>query len=634
MRFVLLIYKFISQVVNRIDIKFLSNIQNKLLSSYLAVTIIPLITIGIISYGVSSNAISNEVQKSSYQLIEEISGNIMNYINELNSSTNIFVSKVLNSTLINNLDRKIDYGNRATMDNLSEMNDFLYTTQNSRSDLLSLRLWSDKGDFITCTYNLQKNIYFNYNSLQEAKWSNIIINDNTGSLLMDIHPLSKGGTMAVTASRTAIDPLTHKRIGTILFDLDFNMFKKICSKFEIREGSELFIINSEGNYFYHTQTSQIGKKAEKTLLSTVNGVNRSNNTIIKDIYGRKVILTYVRLDYKSWIIGGIVPVKTLTAQISSQGKITVLICIITMFFAVLLSLFIAKYISKPIVNLKNLMYDVEKGNFDVTINVPESRDEIGHLQRGFNSMIVTINNLIKIRYETELRKKNAELKALIMQINPHFLYNTLEVISAISDEEQVGKIFDITQALGKMLRYSIDLKDEIVMIDDEIENINNYLLIQKIRFEDVLEVCLDIDDSAKKCAITKLTLQPLIENALKHGIERKLGKGTVDISIKRKNESVIIRISDNGIGMSAEKKSELLTSLQNSLELGYNTFSSRSIGLKNVYVRLKIFFGEKMSFDIDSNGINGTSITITIPAISKSDFDTLREINPKENSHG
>lgn len=633
MKLLLSFYYFFNQRLNKISNKYFSNIQNKLLLTYLTVTVIPLITIGIISYVISSNVVSNEVKKSNYQLIEEISGNITNYIDELNRSSNIFVSKVLNSTLIYNLNRNIDYGNSVTMDSFSEMNEFLYTTQSSRGDLLGLRLWSGEGDFITCTFNLENNNFFNYSSSQELEWSKKIISDNTGGLLLDIHPLDKDVVLAVTASRTAIDPLSHKKVGTILFDLDYNVIKKICSKFELREGSELFIINNQGNYFYHTQISQIGHKADSTLISAISTTDTETGSLVKDINGRKTILTYLKLDYDGWIIGGIVPVKTLTTQISTLGKLTALICILTLFLAILLSLIIAKNISKPIVKLNNLMYDVEKGNFNVTFDKSEGMDEIGHLSRSFNSMVNTINNLIKIRYETELRKKNAELKALIMQINPHFLYNTLEIISAIADDEHVETIFDITQSLAKMLRYSIDLKDEIVLIDDEITNIKNYLLIQKIRFEDTLEINMDIDNSARNYVITKLTLQPLVENALKHGIEKKIGDAVLNISIKYVSGLIVIIISDNGIGMGKGKISELITSLENSLEFGYDSFSSHSIGLKNVYARLKIFFGEKLGFEIDSKENEGTKFIITIPALSKNVFENLKETIIREGPH-
>lgn len=139
-------------------------------------------------------------------------------------------------------------------------------------------------------------------------------------------------------------------------------------------------------------------------------------------------------------------------------------------------------------------------------------------------MVSTIRQLIKSRYEMELRNKDAELKALLMQINPHFLYNTLEVVSGIADCEGVKSISEITQSLSKMLRYNIDLKNEQVRLADEINNCRNFFLILKSRFENNLTIEEELDPAAGDCLILKLVLQPLIENCIKHGIERRSGR--------------------------------------------------------------------------------------------------------------
>lgn len=609
--------KSLSRLINKLNlIKFNSiSIQYKLLITYIFVNIVPLIIVGIISYSVSSNAISKEVEKNNIQLIEEISRNIDTYIRDINQLSNTYVSKVLYKSInsMESLNRKLDLNDTEVLENLMQMNEYLNTTFSSSTDFKSIRLFSDKGEFLSCAYDMKTYKLYSYNSPKEIEWRKKMNDSKTDLLMFDVHQLDLNGEYSFVASMPAINPYTKIRYGYVCYDKEFSSFTSIFKQFESREGSLVQVIRSDGTLLYHQNWDQIGKKAENEFLDFLKGPVKGN--LMKDIDKKKMIISYNRLPSYDLTVVGYVPVDVLMKYVHPLRNVTLIVCIISLILVAILSMILSFNIAKPIKKLSNLMVQVEKGDLNVNVKNISGSDEIGLLSRSFNSMIDTIKQLIKSRYEAELHKKDAELKALLMQINPHFLYNTLEVISGIADCEGVDKISDITQSLSKMLRYNIDLKNEKVRIRDELENCNNFFLILKCRFEDNLIIEKDIDIQVEKFVIVKQVLQPLVENSIKHGIEKKIGRGIIRLTVKKTNDYVSIVLEDNGVGFTPEKLKEFEEFRQRVSASFYDSATTKSLGLKNVYARLMIFFGDRLTFNISSKMGEGTIISIGIPAI-------------------
>lgn len=264
-------------------------------------------------------------------------------------------------------------------------------------------------------------------------------------------------------------------------------------------------------------------------------------------------------------------------------------------------------ISRPIVRLADEMKNIESEDFTqakLSLNGYTRRDEIGVLYNEFTLMLEKIENLINDNYRKQLMIKDAQYKTLQAQINPHFLYNTLESINWIAQLNNQDRIADMVQALGDLLRVSINAKKIFLTMQEEADILRQYVLIQKIRYEERLEVSIDLEDSLKGYVIPKLTLQPFVENSIKYGLEACNGVCRVSIRTEDRDERLAIHIRDNGPGMKGDLVRRILA--------GQVEARGSGIGIKNIHERLRQFYGREFSLNIDSMQGQGTAVTITV----------------------
>jgi two-component system, sensor histidine kinase YesM len=273
--------------------------------------------------------------------------------------------------------------------------------------------------------------------------------------------------------------------------------------------------------------------------------------------------------------------------------------------------------------LASAMKVVENGDFSTRVNL-KSRDETRYLAECFNKMTSNIEILINKVYNAELKQKEAELASLQSQINPHFLYNTLESIRGMAIANNIKSIASMSKSLSIMFRYSINNRT-LVPVRNELQHLENYLNIQNFRHKDKFKLILNIPEEIYSCSILKLTLQPIVENSIKHGLEMKLGKGTISINASVCDSILSIRILDDGTGIPAEKLLLLNKSLSNSnaivMSSGDNISDSGiGIGVRNVNSRIKLFFGERYGL-LFHESISGASVEIILPVIEWKELD-------------
>jgi len=256
---------------------------------------------------------------------------------------------------------------------------------------------------------------------------------------------------------------------------------------------------------------------------------------------------------------------------------------------------------EDIQNLAKNMEEVEKGNMAITIT-SDAKDEIGELIRGFGNMITRINHLINEVYAGEVARKEAEMKALQAQINPHFLYNSLSLINwkAIdADQEDISRI---TLLLSRFYRTALNKGKNVISVREEISNVQSYIDLQLMMHDDSFKVEYDFSDEIMEYAMPNLILQPLIENAIDHGIDLKEGgEGVLTLKGYQEGEEFVLSVSDNGIGMTAEQAESILTE------------SSKGYGVKNVQDRIRHFYGNEHGLKVESVVGKGTTITMRFP---------------------
>ena len=284
--------------------------------------------------------------------------------------------------------------------------------------------------------------------------------------------------------------------------------------------------------------------------------------------------------------------------IDSFYKSIMMLLIAGLFVAICFAFIFTRIITKPVKELSNKMKKVEKGDLTAKIETKTNFVEFQLLYKAFNDMVEQISTLIALNNEEQEKVREAEKKALSSQLQPHFLYNTLNIIKSIAKLHNQEEIYTISVKLGKLLRSSINNSKSTATLEESLDLVDSYLIIQKIRFAEKLKYSIDIDQTLLKVVTPKLIIQPFVENSIIHGLEPKIGDWMVDIKIFVEKGWVNILISDNGIG------SEMEISDIEKLK------DSAHVGIYNVYRRLKLFFGQNCDIEINSEKDKGTKVKI------------------------
>ena len=311
--------------------------------------------------------------------------------------------------------------------------------------------------------------------------------------------------------------------------------------------------------------------------------------------------------------------NVLLKDVRDIARFILILCAATLPICILLVNYLYTDIIRPMNLLIKKMHGIEKGDIGVTIESNRG-DEFGYVYRTFNKMSLEIKNLINTVYKKQIATKDAEIKALQAQINPHFLYNTLDSINWKAKIHGVGEISEMVTALSCIIEANLNRNNEnFVELGKEIEYINNYYLLLQKRFGKKIRLITEIGEENLNCVIPKLIIQPIIENAVYHGIEMKVGTGTISLSIKRVEDMVCIEVRDDGIGIDENTLTRLQESLEKSPDgdedMNDDLPVSSSIGIINVHKRIRLLYGEGYGLKISSRVAEGTVVTINLPAV-------------------
>ncbi|MCY9185025.1 sensor histidine kinase [Bacillus halotolerans] len=357
---------------------------------------------------------------------------------------------------------------------------------------------------------------------------------------------------------------------------------------------DMMIADKDGNLVYSAHASVLTPEMTKQTL------RHPGYDLVKK-NGKRYFISFLQSSYQNWSYYNVIPFDQMFAKISFM-KTVIGTCFLLFFSVVLLfGRKIANSITEPIEQLVSAMKSVQHGGIEagVSLSLPEhTQDEAGTLNRHFTVMMKRINELMEENVEKQLIIKETELKALQAQINPHFLYNTLESINWLAKANQQKQISQMVESLGFLLRNSIHIKEDTVTLQEEADIVLHYMTIQRFRFEERLNFTLDIADEVKHCRIPKLTLQPLAENAIQYALEPFTRPCAIRLQAKKTEDCVCITVEDNGPGMD---------------ETILEKTGGRGIGLWNIHERIRLMFGEPYGLRIQSEKGKGTAILLTIP---------------------
>lgn len=458
----------------------------------------------------------------------------------------------------------------------------------------------------TGTYDVSQNL-LNSEWLQSIK-------PHTGKFeFLSLHEPQQlqNGTQVISLAKKLID-IDYNDVGLLLVDIRPEIFKSIASTVD-KSFPVYGVIDDTNTPIYASDNSVI------TLLGTseyANSTGSSQGDFSFRDNGTTFLASYCTSTLTGWKIISILPMRTAVDRAILARNILVIIILFSLGIATLFSIRFSKKISQPILKLNQEMKAVAVGDFNVQCN-PEGTQETVQLADGFNAMVSHIRNLLRNEYQLKMLRQQAEFRALQNQINPHFLYNTLETIAALADINHVPQVSDTCLRLSDMFRYSISSDQDVTLLRNELRHLDDYIQIIKLRFGDQIRFKVDMDPELNNCEVLKLVLQPLAENAVKHGLANCTGQGLISFKIITKENDLIIRVSDNGAGVSQETLAELRNMFQHSAELGTDVWlkSENNIGLCNIHMRLMYYYGADYGItDIQSTQGSGFSLQVTLPA--------------------
>ena len=473
------------------------------------------------------------------------------------------------------------------------------TMVNINEDIVSIIIYDMEGNILDYQSNTPLKTDFN----QNLSFDKRLFNSNNEYVITSPHVqnLFDGEYPWVVTVCQKQWSSSHDKLVYVAMDIRFVSIARYIDDVGIGEHGYCFIVNKNDDLVYHPLQQLIYLDVKKEKIDEVISY-REGNTI-----NDGVIYTVKDVSKFDWRVVGVSYVDELVDDRAITAiKIIIIIALIVMIFAIIILFVLSNKLTKPVRSLVDAMSIFEKNAVDFKYTPVRGASEFNKLSSSFEHMVIQIQELMDKVKKEEVALRKTELKALQAQINPHFLYNTLDSIQWMCEEEKTEDAITMVGALAQLFRISISKGYELIPIEKEIQHAKNYLVIQSYRYKDQFTYCFDIDEEVLPYLCNKITIQPIIENALYHGISRMVDEGEILISVHKVNDDIIIRIKDNGVGMSEEQVESILKKERT---------DSKGIGVKNVNDRIKIYFGDDYGIIVESELDVGTMITIKIPAV-------------------
>lgn len=576
-----------------------SSFSRRIMSALLICTTLIIVISSIVYYYSSVNLIKNEYIDANSELSKEVSQSVQRYIEQIDSVTQSLYS---DNTFIENLIyHKDDYVSLAY--NEKAIKDILYA-----DDAIQYIYFYTPYNETLYSFPRQNVSHCSYPDIEDEAWYKKALSDEHYFYIEPLHTFKNyagfGSThddLVFSADRTLRYYVTGDVIGMISISYNTSYLSKLCQNLAGDNGY-IAVLSDDMKPLYTTWP-------DNTIPSEISNAIKGNAAEGYYSYtyeaDKRIVLWNKQGDY--YVLKDI-PLSELTKDTSNVLKILIIFSVVIFLMSIFVSFCVARTTTR---NLKALTKSIaEFGNGNLQINSHDyGNDEVGVLASTFNEMTNRINELINLEYKAQILKKSAELQTLQSQIKPHYINNALQAIGTLGLQKGAMEVYSMTNALANNLRYSLKSTTQLVPLQQEIDNMNDYLYIQKILWDDRLKVDMDIDKSLLNVPVPVFILQPLVENSLKHGLDNS-HEGHILIKISQEDGFLHIKVQDDGRGIPAASLKMLQEWLS---EESIQIQNDEHIGIRNIYNRILLIYKGEGSFSIDSPPGCGTIIEITLP---------------------
>lgn len=569
-----------------------------------AFTMISILSMAFLTFAFYTNYINTAKSSAiadNEQVIDQISWNLNSYLKNM-----MRISDSMYYSVIKNLD--------FTSDTMNKEMDLLYEA--NKDNLISIACVSQDGALLSAAPISTRKSGVDFT---EQSWfaSNEERIENFHFSTPHVQNMFESSNYrynwVVSLSRSVdLNYMGYNRRGILLVDMNYSAIEQMFSRVNERGRGYVYLIDSEGEIIYHPKQKAI-----------YTGLVEENNTVaasyddgdyIESFLGSKRAVVVKTIGYTGWKIVSVIPLYELTGAYNQVRALMGIILTVTIFLIVFGNIIVSRIVTDPIRRLEESLNYIEDGIFDAENIYIGGSHEIRHLGRTIKTLVNQMRNLMDERVKEQKEKRKSELNALQAQINPHFLYNTLDSIIWMIEAEKYPEAISMIKSLASLFRISLSKGNNIIKIKDEITHAKNYLAIQQVRYKNKFETHIDIDPAIEDCITIKLIIQPLIENAIYHAVGEVEDDGIIDIKGYEKDGDIYIEVIDNGMGIPQDVLEQLLTRKTDS------TGKGSGIGLWNINQRINLYFKEDYGLKLYSELDEGTRAVIHLPKITMEEY--------------
>ena len=578
------------------------SLRTRMLLSNIVVALIPFLMFSIVSGSIFLDHAQKTAEEHSVQLIHQVSNSMDVYVETIEKMVN-YIQLELQDTPFFTMETEDAPGWESETDYIRSV---LENVANSHREVAGIFIATKEDLYVsTGMSRISRDPFQNerwYREASENPEEIQLISVVTGRNIVTNRSYSIDDVFSL--AKAVQDPETGEVLGVILLDIRHDIIQSSINGVTIGEKGFVFVMDQEDNIVYTPVNGIVYRVNPKWV--------KAMEPMSVQIQGGSYQIRSELSPYTGWRTVGVFSMDEVMSSVNTIVYILFTCVIISLVLVVIVSFKFSRTLTNPIFKLKRLMKQAESGDLTVRFNF-EHNDEIGELGQSFNHMIARIDQLIQMVYVEQENKRTAEMKSLQEQIKPHFLYNTLDTISWMARDYDAEDIVRLVDALTNMFRIGLSHGKDIITVKEEITHVSNYLYIQKIRYKDKLNYVIHVDESLYAIEVPKLILQPLVENAIYHGVKAKRGGGTITITGVPEGENLVFTVQDDGAGMLQEKVEELNRRMSERSVLD----EKKSFGLFYIRERIQLCYGKGYGVHVESALGEGTRVTITLPLYQK-----------------
>ncbi len=589
--------------------------QNKVgmtLKKKLIMLILPLIVVSlsiacIVFYLIAKQTIQDRASEYMLQYLVQLSTSIDN---ELDTSIRMNAQLAVNEQVVDTLKNYELADNLNKIERRETMTDIFVSLISVYDNIKDIYVFDDHGN----EFYAKKPYGQNFAEMSQMNWYHETLEKN-GEYVIFLDEKSgadsRNPDMAIGIARSVVDIYTKTTYGVVLIEIPYSILED-CVLGEKRqlnlEQGNIFIQNVDGSLLYTTFSSDSSWNGMEKRIETANEPQMQ----IEKVDGEDAIRINCTSEKSDWRYTYLCKMKYLMQDMEKIKQILVVFVVCITVVAGFITVLFSELFLRPVKNLVAGMQKVTEGDYEVQVQA-NTQDEFHYLIKTFNNMTVSIRQLIKKVYQAELVQKEAQLEALQQQINPHFLYNTLESMRGLALEENCVKVADMAKNISCFMRYNMRTENNWTILKEEKGHVTNYIRIINYRFDNKISLKTELSEEMLELSVPKFILQPVVENSVLHGLSEKKTDCEIVITGHIVESDAIIEISDNGTGILESALIQINENLKKAVEVGQKQSRKESIGIYNVNSRLKLNYGNQYGVSLKSKKGNGTVVRLTFP---------------------